>query len=80
VHLEKLLLVGLTWTFLKDRLLIWLTVDCETAWRPILAFACLASIVRVRLRIRDVRIDSVGRQPTPSSIANVPQKIQRNQG
>jgi hypothetical protein len=43
----------LTWTFLNDRLLIWLTVDYETTWRPILAFACLASTVRVRSGTRD---------------------------
>jgi hypothetical protein len=74
VHLQKLLLAGLTWTFLNDRLLIWLMVDCETACRPILAFACLASTVRVRLGTRDARTDGVGRQPTPSRIADVPPK------
>jgi hypothetical protein len=62
---------GLTWIFLNDRLLIWLTVDCEIAWRPILAFTCLASTVRVRLEIRDARTDGVGRQSTPSRIADV---------
>lgn len=49
MHLEKLLPAGFTWTFQNDRLLIWLTVDCDTAWRPILAFAWLASTARVRL-------------------------------
>jgi hypothetical protein len=80
MHLEKLLPTGLTWTFLNDQLLIWLTVDCEAAWRPILAFACLASTVKVRLGIRDARTDGVGRQTTPSRSADVPQKIQRSQG
>jgi hypothetical protein len=43
-------------------------------------FACLASTVRVRLGIRDARTDGVSRQPTPSRIADVPEKIQRSQG
>jgi hypothetical protein len=80
MHLEKLLPAGLTWIFLNDRLLIWLTVDYETAWRPIIVFACLTSTVKVRLGTRDARTNDVGQQPTPLRIAHVPQKIQRNQG
>jgi hypothetical protein len=72
--------MGLTWTFLNDRLLIWLTVDCETAWRPIFAFACLASTLMLRLGTRDARTNGVGQQPIPSRIANVLLKIQRSQG
>jgi hypothetical protein len=66
---------GLTWTFLNDRLLIWLTTNCKIAWRSIFTFACLVSTVTLRLETRDARtklIDGVGRQPIPSRIADVP--------